>query len=108
MFTRSGLAPLLDPNNDSSYLVARFTADADPTRVTRKIRTMPRFVPTQNLFAGESSVFRPTPPVEVDRLRQIDWYPVILAALIATLAMLAVGYTLSTSVRRRRRFTPCV
>jgi putative ABC transport system permease protein len=103
MFTGPGLAPLLDPNNDSSYLVARFTAGADVATVVRRVGQMTRFVPTQQLFAGEASVLLPAPPVEVARLHQIGWYPVMLAGLIGVLATLAVGYTLITSVGRRRR-----
>jgi len=103
MFTRPGFGPLLDPNNDSSYLVGRLTAGADAAQVARRVRAVPRFIETESLFAPESAVLRPSPPVEVKRLREIAWYPFIVAALIATLAILAVGYTLSTSVRRRRR-----
>ena len=42
-------------------------------------------------------------PVEVDRLQQVNWLPATLASLLATLALLAVGHGLVTSVRRHRR-----
>ena len=35
-------------------------------------------------------------------MRQINWFPASLAALIGALALYAVGYALVTSVRRRR------
>jgi ABC-type lipoprotein release transport system permease subunit len=41
-------------------------------------------------------------PVEVNRLRHIDWLPATLGALLAGLALLAVGHALVTAVRRRR------
>jgi ABC-type antimicrobial peptide transport system permease subunit len=41
-------------------------------------------------------------PVEVDRLQQIDAIPASIAALLAVLALLAVGHALVTAVRRRR------
>ncbi len=47
--------------------------------------------------------FGPRVPVEVDRLRQINWLSVTLAALLAILALVAVGHALVTSVRRRRQ-----
>jgi len=45
----------------------------------------------------------PTVPVEVDRLRQINWLPVTSAVLLGVSALLAVGHALVTGVRRRRR-----
>jgi ABC-type antimicrobial peptide transport system permease subunit len=39
----------------------------------------------------------------MDRLRQINWFPTILAGLLTVLALVAVGHALVTSVRRRRR-----
>ena len=44
-----------------------------------------------------------TVPPEVDRLRQINWFPITIAALLAGLALIAVGHALVTGVRRRRR-----
>ena len=45
----------------------------------------------------------PQLPVEIDRLRQIDWLPVALTLLLGAFALLAVGHGLVTGVRRRRR-----
>ena len=41
-------------------------------------------------------------PVEVARLRQISWFPAALAVLFGVLGLVAVGYTLVSTVRRRR------
>src|SRR5262249_40508329 len=43
------------------------------------------------------------PPVEIDRLQQVDWFPTTLAALLSFLALVAVGHAIVTAVRRRRR-----
>jgi ABC-type lipoprotein release transport system permease subunit len=43
-----------------------------------------------------------TVPVEVDRLRHVNWIVVTLAAVLSFLALVAVGHALVTSVRRRR------
>jgi predicted lysophospholipase L1 biosynthesis ABC-type transport system permease subunit len=45
----------------------------------------------------------PQLPVEIDRLRQVDWLPVALTLLLGAFALLAVGHGLVTGVRRRRR-----
>src|SRR5262249_6387387 len=42
-------------------------------------------------------------PAEIDRVRQIDALPWVLAAFVAVVAMVAVGFALVTAVRRRRR-----
>ena len=92
-FTGAGFAPLFDQNNYSRYLVGRFTPGTDRTAVQHHIATNP------HLSARPGSAL----PVEVDRLRQIDWFPGTLAALLAGLALIAVGHALVTAVRRRRR-----
>ena len=92
-FTGAGLQPIFDPSNVSRYLLIRFAPAADRTRIEHEIASDPRFA-------------SPTPasvPPEIDRLRQIGWLPTTLAALLATLAVLAVGHALFTAVRRRRR-----
>ncbi len=54
--------------------------------------------------AGDGfSAGSPTVPAEIERLHQIDRLPLLLAAFIAVVALLAVGYALVTAVRRRRR-----
>jgi hypothetical protein len=104
VFTRPGLDPLLDPHQASSYLAARYAPGTSKAQVDRRVAAVPQFVVgPENFFGGDIAIQRPATPVEINRLRQIDWYPIIIAALLATLAIIAVGYTLSTSVRRRRK-----
>ena len=45
----------------------------------------------------------PIVPGEIERLRQIDFLPVLLAVFVALVALTAVGYALAVAVRRRRR-----
>jgi predicted lysophospholipase L1 biosynthesis ABC-type transport system permease subunit len=93
--TGAGLEELLsenDKHNGTPYLIARVNPGAKLTTVEQEVATIPNV----------GRPFGPTVPVEVDRLRQINWLPVTLAALLAILALLAVGHALVTSVRRRR------
>jgi ABC-type lipoprotein release transport system permease subunit len=93
MFTGAGVEPLFDANNASRYLLLRFASGANRTSIEHRIATNPNL----------ASPTRPAVPPEVDRLRQINWFPTTLAALLAALALLAVGHALVTAVRRRRR-----
>ena len=52
---------------------------------------------------GDYQVGRPVPPPEVENLSQVDRLPQVLAVFLAAIALLAVGYSLVTSVHRRRR-----
>ena len=94
--TGSGLGQILsrdDPENGTPYLVVRTAPGANVAAVERQV-------------AGISAVdrpFGPTIPVEVDRLRRVNWLTATLAVLVIVLALLAVGHALVTSVRRRRR-----
>jgi ABC-type lipoprotein release transport system permease subunit len=45
----------------------------------------------------------PTVPVEIDRVRRIDGLPIALAAFVGVVALLAFGFALVSTVRRRRR-----
>ena len=93
VFTGQGYQQLFDQNLFSRYFVGRFSAGADRAALVRRIDALPQLTAT----AG------PSLPVEVGRLREIDWLPVALAALLGGLALLAVGQALVTAVRRRRR-----
>jgi ABC-type lipoprotein release transport system permease subunit len=93
LFTSAGLQPIFDANNASRYLLIRFAPRANRIAIEHRIATNPNL----------ANPIRPTVPAEVDRLRQIDWFPTTLAALLAGLALLAVGHALVTAVRRRRR-----
>ena len=95
-FTDDGLATLVGPsdsNNGSSYLVGRVAPGAQLSAVEQRVAAI----------SGVERPFGPSVPVEVDRLRQVNWLPAALAALLAVLALLAVGHALVTSVRRHRR-----
>ena len=81
------------PTTTSRYFLVRFAPGANRTAIEHRIATKPQL----------ASPTRPAVPPEVDRLRQIDWFPTTLAALLAGLALLAVGHALVTAVRRRRR-----
>jgi predicted lysophospholipase L1 biosynthesis ABC-type transport system permease subunit len=93
-FTGAGLLRVFDENSSSNrYLVGRYARGVDRAAVERRISALPDL--------GKPS--GPTVAVEVDHLRRIDWFPAILAALLAGLALLAVGHALLTAARRRRR-----
>ena len=92
-FTGAGLSRVFDSNNSANrFLLGRFTPGSDHAAVKHRIAALP----------GLGNPGGSTVPVEVDRLRHIDWLPVTLAALLASLALLAVGHALVTGVRRRR------
>jgi hypothetical protein len=93
VFTRAGFQRFFEPQNFNRYLVGRYAPGVDRAAVDRRIDALPALDPK----------IGPTVAVEVDRLRQIDWFPATLAALLTVLALLAVGHALVTGVRRRRR-----
>jgi hypothetical protein len=63
-----------------------------------------RSVALQRLRADfPGSVLRPSRPADVENLRRVDGLPSVLAALFAVMALLTVGHTLVSSVRRRSR-----
>jgi hypothetical protein len=90
--TGSGFAPIFDQNIFFRYFVGDFAADADRRAVEHDIGSIPQLTDPSG----------PIVPIEIDRLRQINWFPASLAALVGALALYAVGYALITSVRRRR------
>ena len=93
-FTVAGLRPLVvQGENETHALLVKSEPGADRAALLRRAEAIPR----------SKNAGGPTTPVEVDRLEQINWFPPTLAALLATLALLAVGHALVTSVRRRRR-----
>ena len=93
-FTGPGLDRLDEPGGDgyTDFLV-RFTSGVDPAVATRRIAALPGIVVLAR---------RPALPVEVDRVRQVDWLPAVLAVFMGTLAVAAVGHALVTAVWRRR------
>jgi hypothetical protein len=93
-FTAAGLRPLIvQGENQTHALLVKAAPGADRAALLRRAEAIPR----------SKNAGGPTTPVEVNRLEQIDWFPATLAALLATLALVAVGHALVTSVRRRRR-----
>jgi predicted lysophospholipase L1 biosynthesis ABC-type transport system permease subunit len=93
--TTAGFRPLYEAGgNETDYLVAR----AEPghrAEVEQRIRSRARSMRARNIDT-------PAIPVEIERLQQIDRVPVSIAALLAALALIAVGHALVTAVRRRR------
>ncbi len=92
VFTGAGFAPLFDQNIFQRYFVVRFAAGADRASVARRLAAIPQLAPPA----------RPMQPIEVARLRQVDWFPVVLAILLGVLGLVAVEHTLITSAQRRR------
>src|SRR5439155_16019962 len=92
--TGAGLAHLVSPtspSNSSLYLMGRLAPGAKLATVEHQVAGIAQF--------GIERPFGPSVPVEVERLRNVDWLPATLAALLAVLALLAVGHALVTSVR---------
>lgn len=93
-FTLSGFQPLFPPGgNETHFLFLKIASGAGRDALERRARSIPR----------SKNIGIPTTPVEIDRLQQINWFPAILAILLTTLALVAVGHALVTSVRRRHR-----
>ncbi len=90
--TVAGLGPLLSPGGNETHFLLVKAGSGSRVALERRMRSIPR---SKNTGASKT-------PVEVDRLRQLGWFPAILAVLLATLALVAVGHALVTSVRRRR------
>ncbi len=94
LFTQPGLTRVFDSNNESHrYLVADVAPGKDPAAVADAIAKQP------GIGAPATRIL----PVEVARLDEIRKLPAILAALLAFLAIIAIGHALVTGTRRRRR-----
>jgi putative ABC transport system permease protein len=98
VFTQRGFDRLYDPQGFSRYLVGTYAAGADRAAFERRINAA-----ATRIGPGLGSIDGPAVPVEIDRLRHINWFPPALALLLALLGTVAVGHALFTSVRRRRR-----
>jgi ABC-type antimicrobial peptide transport system permease subunit len=77
----------------SRFLVGTYSAHAERAAIARAIDAKKGTVPVSG----------PAVPTEIDRLRQISWFPKATAALLAVLALVAVAHAVATSTRRRRR-----
>jgi hypothetical protein len=75
-----------------SYTLVGAAPDADRAQLVRHLRRASDIAP----LAAEV-------PAEIERLRQIDGLPIAIAALTASVALVALAYTLVVSVRRRAR-----
>jgi cell division protein FtsX len=93
IFTGRGFAPLFDPNLFERFFVVRFAPDADAAAVTARLVAIPQLVRQSG----------PTQPVEIARVRQVNWFPFTLAILLGVLGFVALLHALVTSVQRRRR-----
>ncbi len=91
-FTGAGFTPLFDQNVFSRYFVGRVAPGASEVAVARRIGRVPQLSDATGVIV----------PVEVARLRQISWFPTALAVLFGALGLVAVGYALVSTVRRRR------
>jgi hypothetical protein len=91
--TGAGYAPLFDQNIFLRVFVGRFAPGADRADVARRSAALGQFAPLST----------PSVPTEIDRLRQVDWLPVALAALLGLLALVAVTHALVVGARRRNR-----
>jgi len=92
-FTGAGLARVDEPGDGSTDFFVRFAPGIDPVVAGRHIEALPGI----SVLAR-----RPALPVEVARVRQVDWLPGVLAAFMGVLAVVAVGHALVTAVGRRR------
>lgn len=93
VFAHAGFQRIFDQQNFNRYVVGRYAPGANRAAVNRSINALRNFGAVQG----------PAVAVEVDRLRQINWFPVTLAGVLTILALIAVGHALVTGVRRRRR-----
>jgi hypothetical protein len=80
---------------DDGYLVVRLAPGVNRARALAHLERIARPAGFEPAVAAV--------PAEVDRLRQIDLVPAVLAAFVALVALAAVGFALVTAVRRRRR-----
>src|SRR5262249_53320630 len=104
-FTGAGMRRVATSSDATRYLVGRFAPGVDQAAAERRVGETTQFrpPPESQPFSTDSGATGPVIPPEVDRLRHIDWFLPSLAVLLATLAAIAVGHALVTSVRRRRR-----
>ncbi len=93
IFTGDGLRPLFTINIFWRYIVGTVTAGTTPSDVGSRIASN----------TDLTGFAEPRPPVEVERLRDVRWFPLTLGTLVGVLALIAVTHTIVSSGRRRRR-----
>jgi ABC-type lipoprotein release transport system permease subunit len=92
-FESAALARLGDANGGWN-LVVRLAPGVDRARAMRVLR---------KIGGNTGEPLSPRVPTEIDRVRRIDGLPVALAVFVSVVAVVAVGFALVTTVRRRRR-----
>ena len=99
ILTGAGLDRVDEPSAELSHAwVVATTADhVDPRAIERRLARLPDVGDPETI--GTEA---PRLPLEVRRLQQVDNLPYFLAGFLALLGATAIGYTLATSVRRRR------
>ena len=101
-FTDAAQARIFDTDNLTRFVIGRFAPGADHAAVVRRLSAI-SYGPEVFGIPNPPPDARLVVPPEVNHLRQIDWFLPTLAALLAVLALLAIGHALVTAVRRRRR-----
>jgi hypothetical protein len=76
------------------YIVGTYAPHADPAAIGRAVVAQPGTTPVTSARRL---------PVEISRLRDINWFPRATATLLAILALIAIAHALVTGTRRRRR-----
>ena len=99
ILTGAGLDRVDEPSAELSHAwVVATTADhADPRAIEQRLARLPDVGDPETI-----GIEAPRLPLEVRRLQQVDNLPYFLAGFLALLGATAIGYTLATSVRRRR------
>ena len=101
--TNAGISAIAKAGeNETHYVLVRLAPGADRAPLDHRLAELHRLAVAGG-DTNNGTATRPTTPVEISRLQQIHWFPATLAALLAALALLAIGHALVTSVRRRRR-----
>ena len=88
---------------------------ADPAQLDSYNRNLVRFAPGVNIARDRTRLARlggddpddpglaPRVPAEIERLRQLDALPAVLAGFLGLMGVIAIGHGLVSAVRRRRR-----
>ena len=99
ILTGAGLDRLDDPAAELSHawVVATIADQVDRHAVERRLARLPDVGDPET-----SGIEAPRLPLEVRRLQQVQNLPLFLAGFLAVLGAAAIGYTLMTSIRRRR------
>ena len=92
VFTAAGLARVGDASGGFIFVV-RVARGSDHAAILQRLR---------GIGGPNSPPVAAALPAEIDRVRQIDGLPIALALFVVAVALVAVGFALVTTVRRRR------